>query len=41
MRRSIVVGALGIVLAAAVLAGGVLYISGGARSAPPEVPFVM
>jgi hypothetical protein len=41
MRRSIVVGALGTVLAAAVLAGGVVYISGGARSAPPEISFVL
>jgi hypothetical protein len=41
MRRSIVVGVVAAILAAAALAGGVLYISGGARSAPPEIPFVM
>src|ERR671919_592076 len=35
MRRAMVVGAVGAVVAAAVLAGG-LYISGGAQSAPPR-----
>jgi hypothetical protein len=41
MRRSMVVGAVGAVVAAAVLAGGLLYISGGAQSAPPEIPFAL
>jgi hypothetical protein len=41
MRRSLVVGAVGAVVAAAVLAGGLLYISGGAQSAPPDIPFVL
>jgi hypothetical protein len=41
MRRSLVVGAVGAVVAAAVLAGGLFYISGGAQSAPPEIPFAL
>ena len=41
MRRSMVVGAVGAVVAAAVLAGGLLYLAGGAKSAPPDIPFVL
>jgi hypothetical protein len=41
MRRSILVGAVGAAVAAAVLAGGLLYVSGGAQSAPPEIPFAL
>jgi hypothetical protein len=41
MRRSMVVGAFGAVVAAAVLVGGVLYFSVGAQSAPPDIPFVL
>jgi hypothetical protein len=41
MRRSMVVGAVGAVVAAAVLAGGLLYISSGAQSAPPDISFAL